>query len=141
MHPTGQDNLSSLANSAHQQIARQSAHTVNAVPRSPVFHYLGVAALWLAVVSPLVFNVGGIQSLVFGPSANTARTEALITLGAARRAVESHRSSTGQMPTRVPLVALDALVQLEETATGYRLTTRSGKVSMQMDEKGQWTED
>lgn len=140
MQTSDQDNLSSLANSAHRQIAWQTAHSVVKAPRSSVARYLAVAILWLAAIAPLALNTGGIQGLIFGLSANTARAEAVVTLEAARRAVEGHRSSTGQMPERVPLAALDALVQLEATAAGYRLSTRNGKISVQMDEKGQWTE-
>ena len=59
---------------------------------------------------------------------------------AARQAVESHKSSTGQIPERVPLAALDALVQLETTPNGYRLRMRGTGAGLQMDEKGQWAE-
>ncbi len=140
MQPTEHENLNTLASSAHRQIAGRHGR---AIPRSMpmgVRRRVLAALIWLAVATPLALNMGGLRSLMFGLPASAARAEAKTTLMAARQAVESHKSSTGQMPERVPLAALDALVQLETTPNGYRLRMRGTGAGWQMDEKGQWTE-
>lgn len=138
MQPAEHENLNALASSAHRQIAGRQGLAIPRTTARAVDRKVLAALIWLAVAAALALNMGGLRSLLFGLPASAARAEALTTLEAARQAVESHRSSTGQMPERVPLAALDALVQMEVTANGYRLRSRA--TGAQMDEKGQVTE-
>lgn len=138
MQPSEPENLSALASSAHRQIAGRQGPAGRHPPPKGAPRRVLVVLIWLAVAAPLALNIGGLRSQLFGLPASAARAEALATLEAARQAVENHRSTTGQMPERVPLAALDALVQMETTTTGYRLRWRA--TGVQMNEKGQVTE-
>jgi hypothetical protein len=81
-------------------------------------------------------HAGGLKRQVFGVSGATKQFEAQAILKSARAAVEQHRKETGSWPERVPLAALDALVNMKRTGNDYQLSIDlDGKIWV-MDQNG-----
>lgn len=58
---------------------------------------------------------------LFGATQAAVALQAQSVLTAAHAAIEQHRKETGELPDRVPLAALDALVTMERNGSDYRL--------------------
>ncbi len=132
--------LSALAQSAHQQISAQAQPSAAAARRHKGWRYLAAGLLWVVVLVPVLTDMSGLRTRWIGMPQSAVRAEALATLRAAKVAIDQHRQITGEMPDRVPLAALAALVQFESTPSGYRLSMPMRNGTLSIDQSGAITE-
>jgi len=128
--------LAAKANSRleQQHASHQAALSKGASSRSWGWIGLGMAALVAIVL--LLSSLNTLKAAVGLVSDSSRDADLTLVLESARKAVEENRRINGEIPARVPLPALDALVNLERTANGYRLATQmNGRVAV-MDENG-----
>jgi hypothetical protein len=73
---------------------------------------------------------------LFGATQAAVAIQAQSVLTAARAAIEQHRKETGELPDRVPLPALDALVTMERSGSDYQLKLGLDGQTWNMDNYG-----
>jgi hypothetical protein len=137
------DNLDALGGAAQagleQRRSRIAAKAENG-SRLPQLKRWASWAILIAAITFVLSEASTIRAVLFGLPTKTKLADAEIVLEAARQAVEAHRKITREIPNRVPLAALDALVRLELTADGsYRLVLEANGVTAQMDAAGVMT--
>lgn len=137
--PSQQFDLQALAAKANTRLERQQAVHEAALAgggRSDYLRRFGPPlALAIAVVL-FLSNLPALKASAGWVSEASRDSDLNLVLESARKAVEENRRINGELPPRVPLPALDALVALQTTASGYRLATQmNGRVAV-MDEGG-----
>jgi hypothetical protein len=135
------DDLNALGNLAHRQIGTRTQHQSKAAgAEHPASRWVLVVLIWLTVAAWVMLNMGGLRTALLGVSHSATQAENNAILSAAKAAVESHRRTVGQLPDRVPLAALEALVGFETTPAGYQLSIETQNSRITMDETGRTTE-
>lgn len=130
--------LNVLANNAAKAIEHAETQRASRQPRragsSP-----GLKT-WTAVALAglLIYSASDTHSqrFWFGVSEQKQIAEMTATLTAARLAVDSAHTTTGEWPKQVPLPALAALVELQSPGPDYRLLTRTSNTQLTMTPSG-----
>jgi hypothetical protein len=131
--------IQSLVSAANRQITQDAAKAQRRV--SPAQKRLG-SVPWFKVglsavaLAALIQQGGDIRRQLIGVPQATIRLEALSVLNAARAAVDQYRKTTGELPDRVPLAALDALVAFERTGDAYQVKLTLDGKTWEMDHNG-----
>jgi hypothetical protein len=92
----------------------------------------------LVVSGVLIFASidGSVRRFWLGVPEQQESAEMIAALTAARLAVDSSHSTTGEWPSRVPLPALAALVDLQKPGPDYRLTAQTSRWLLTMTSTG-----
>lgn len=122
--PNEELNLETLVSAANQQIERaadlhqRQQHAARGAIRAAPW---GKIMLLVGVLVLVLLQGLELRRQFFGITQSALRLEAQSVLTAAHAAVEQHRKETGELPDRVPLAALDALVTMERSGSDYQL--------------------
>ena len=131
--------LNTLASNAQKEIERNKHRTAALLSRPPR-NYAWVRWGVGLVVAGLVFMTLGDSSTKrfwLGVSEQKQIAEMTAALTAARVAVDSAHTTTGEWPRQVPLPALAALVELQSPGPEYRLLARTGQTQLTMTPTGE----
>jgi hypothetical protein len=114
-------------------LQRRQASTVHGIWNSAPWGKIVLITLALA----LLLSQGlELRRELFGATQAAVELQAQSVLIAARAAIEQHRRETGELPDRVPLPALDALVTMEHNGSDYRLKIVLDGKTWDMDNYG-----
>jgi hypothetical protein len=131
--------LNALASNAQREIER-GQRQVGALLHKPQRHYGWISGLGVfLVVVFFAMSISDTHTKRFwlGVSEQKQIVEMTATLTAARLAVDSAHTTTGEWPKQVPLPALAALVELQSPGPDYRLITRTSKTQLSMTPIGE----
>lgn len=133
--------IDALVTAANQHVERaadrQHPRTRSALASAP---WVKITLLAGALV--FLFMQGlELRQQLFGATQAAVALQAQSVLTAAQAAVELHRKETGELPDRVPLAALDALVAMESDGTSYRLKLVLDDKTWNLDQQGKITEE
>ena len=120
-------NLDALASNAAKEI-EQAESVRNSLRQKSATHFPWLkGVLGVLLVGVFIHSVSDARSQRYWLGVSQAEQVAEMTaaLTAARLAVDSSQSTTGEWPVQVPLPALAALVELRNPGPNYRLLART----------------
>ncbi len=91
---------------------------------------------WIALVVILAVALFNLAPHFLPVSEDVARSELSAALDAAQSSVEWYLRVNGQLPDRVPAIALAGMVQYELVGDGYRLSATMNGVTLSRDQFG-----
>jgi len=116
--------IDALVSAAHHQVERaadqhhRNEHAARSVMATAPW---GKITLLLGALVFLLSQGMELRRQLFGATSAAVALQAQSVLTAAHAAIEQHRKETGELPDRVPLAALDALVSMERSGNDYQL--------------------
>ena len=128
--------IDALVSAANQHVERGSdqhhrnEHAARSVLATAPW---GKIALLLGALAFLLSQGMELRRQLFGATSAAVALQAQSVLTAAHAAIEQHRKETGELPDRVPLAALDALVTMERSGSDYQLKVVLDNKTWDMD--------
>jgi hypothetical protein len=138
MTPPKPHDLNALASNAQRELAhaqvRRDALQQQKKRQYPWFRMAGAALV--AGLFVLSASDAHVKRFWLGVSERQQEAEMAAALAAAKAAIDSAQSTTGEWPSQVPLPALAALVELQNPGPQYRLLARTDHWLLTMTPSG-----